>query len=448
MNVPIYNKLSEYHEKNRIPFAMPGHKNGRGLVPELYQFDVTELAATLDLNGQSCDIKNSNKLLKDLYGADASFILTGGSTLAVQAMLSAVLAPGDTLLAGADCHMSVINTCAVCGFKLRLVPMRYNEQFGVPTVNEEFDITPDIRAVIMTSPNYYGIVKDIESLALKCHEAGVPLLIDEAHGAHFISSYFPQTAVNYADMVCQSAHKTLNALTGAAYLHVNGSLVDINRVKRALRSFGTSSPSYPIAASADIARAELEAADYKEIIKSCTKLREDLIKLGLAVLENGDRTRVVINFNEYDLTGFEVSDRLSERFGIDVEMADLFNIVLIATPYNNKRDFEKLVDALGAITAGAERRRTKTAFLPPTITTDMISPSLGLYRKTEYVPLDEAAGRIAGTVISSYPPGTAIVVTGEIIRKESIEYIKSLIAVGAMLTGVRDSKAEVAEWKG
>ncbi|MBR0366561.1 MAG: aminotransferase class V-fold PLP-dependent enzyme [Clostridia bacterium] len=443
MNTPIYNKLKEYQEKQRISFAMPGHKNGRGLVSELYKCDVTELVSTLDLNGQSSDVKQANRLLADLYGADTSFILTGGSTLGVQAMLSSVLAPGDTLLAGADCHMSVINTCAVCGFKIRLVPMRYNERFGVPTVNEEFDITPDIKAVLMTSPNYYGIAKDAESLAAQCHAAGVPLLVDEAHGAHFMSLHFPQTAVRYADMVCQSAHKTLNALTGAAYLHVNGGLIDINRVNRALHSFGTSSPSYPIAASADIARAELETTDHREIIKGCIELKKELEKLELGVLENDDRTRVVINFNEYELSGFEVSEMLSERFGIDVEMADLFNIVLIVTSYNNRTDIKKLIEACGVITTGAERRRTKPAFIPPAAIRDIISPSEGWYKKTEFVPIDESAGRIAGTVISSYPPGTAIVVTGETIRKESIEYIRSLIAAGAVLTGIKDNKVEV-----
>lgn len=448
MNTPIYNKLKEYQEKQRIPFAMPGHKNGRGLVPELYKYDVTELISTLDLNGQSGDVEQANKLLAELYGADTSFILTCGSTLGVQAMLSSVLAPGDTLLAGTDCHMSVINTCAVCGFKIKLVPMRYNERFGVPTVNEAFDIYPDIKAVLMTSPNYYGIAKDTERLAAQCHAAGVPLLIDEAHGAHFVSPRFPQTAVGHADMVCQSAHKTLNALTGAAYLHVNGDLVDINRVKRALRSFGTSSPSYPIAASADIARAELEAADHREIIKSCAELKEELERLGLGVLENDDMTRVVINFNDYALSGFEVSEMLSEKFGIDVEMADLFNIVLIVTPYNNRSDLQKLIKACRVITEGAERKRTKTAFIPPAVTGDIISPSEGWYKKTERVPIDEAEGRIACAVVSSYPPGTAIIVTGETIRKESIEYIKSLIAAGAMLTGIKDNKVEVVEWKG
>lgn len=449
METPIYTKLKEYHKKNRVPFAMPGHKNGRGLAADLKKCDVTELAATVDLHGKSPEVARANELLSELYGSDVSFIMTGGSTEGVQVMLSSVLRPGDTLLAGADCHTSVINTCALCGFRLRLVPIRYNEEFCVPTVNEDFEITPDIKAVIMTSPNYYGIAKDIKGIAEKCHAAGVPLLVDEAHGAHFGSPMFsgsgdfPRSAVRYADMVCQSAHKTLNALTGAAYLHVNEDVVDIKRVRRALASFGTSSPSYPIAASADIARAELEYADYGDIIEKCVDLEFDLEKLDIKVLENDDVTRVVICFCDYELTGFEVARRLSEEYGIDVEMADMYNIVLIATPWNRTLDFVKLTNALGEIAKSAGKRSLEPQIIPPPVTDAVISPSCGWYAETELVPLEEAAGRIASMTITAYPPGTAIVVTGETIRNESIEYIKELIAAGAQLTGVSEGKAEV-----
>ncbi|MBQ3425727.1 MAG: aminotransferase class V-fold PLP-dependent enzyme [Clostridia bacterium] len=454
METPIYTKLKEYHKKNRIPFAMPGHKNGRGLAADLKKCDVTELAATVDLHGQSPEVTRANELLSELYGSDKSFIMTGGSTEGVQAMLSSVLTPGDTLLAGADCHVSVINTCALCGFRLRLVPIRYDEEFCIPTANEDFEITPDIKAVLMTSPNYYGIAKDIKGIAEKCHAAGVPLLVDEAHGAHFGSPMFsglgdfPKSAVRYADMVCQSAHKTLNALTGAAYLHIKEGLIDIKRVKRALASFGTSSPSYPIAASADIARAELEYSDYGAIIEKCVDLEFDLEKLDIKVLENDDITRVVIGFSEYELTGFEVARRLSDKYGIDVEMADMNNIVLIATPWNKALDFAKLTKALGEIVGGAEKRSRRPMILPPPVTDTVVSPSCGWYAETELVPLEEATDRIAATTITAYPPGTAIVVTGERIRNESIEYIKKLINAGAQLKGISGDKAEVVKWTG
>ena len=156
--------------------------------------------------------------------------------------------------------MSVINTCALLGINLKLFPKEIDNSFSVPkgTGTLKKHLTDDIDAVIITSPNYYGICSDIKNTAEECHAKNIPLLVDEAHGAHFIASnLFPQTAVKYADAVCQSAHKTLNAMNGSSYLHINGDLIDRKRLEKSLYMFQSSSPSYVIASSADIARDEL-----------------------------------------------------------------------------------------------------------------------------------------------------------------------------------------------
>ena len=448
METPIYTRLEEYYRKNRIPFAMPGHKNLRGLVPDLQKCDVTELAATVDLHHESAEVRRANELLSALYKAERSFIMTGGSTAGVQVMLSSVLKPGDTVLAASDCHMSVINTCALCGFRLRMLPTEYNSEFGISMRFREFGIPTDVKAVIITSPNYYGIVKDIKSIARKCHEADIPLLVDEAHGAHFIGSEkLPQSAVRLgADMVCQSAHKTLNALTGAAYLHISGSRIDIRRVKRAIAAFETSSPSYPIAASADAARATLAEISYEEIIDECERFREAITRAtDIRVLDNDDITRIVLNFSAYNISGFKVSEMLSEHFGIDAEMSDRFNLVLIAAPWNRHSDFMELFSALCDIAAMTDKRVYAPVCLPPPVYDAVISPSDGWFAETENISLDDASGRTSASVVTAYPPGTAIIVTGERIRLGQIEYIKGLTAAGAELIGVRDNKVEVVK---
>lgn len=447
METPIYTKLSDYHRKNRISFAMPGHKNLRGLAPDLQQCDVTELAATADLHHEDESVKRANELLSSLYGSQYSYIMTGGSTAGIQTMITAVLNPGDTLLASADCHMSVINTCAICGFRLRLIPVGFDKEYGIPDGLGDFDIDDGVKAVLLTSPDYYGRVKDIASAAEKCRAAGVPLLVDEAHGAHFIADKaFPETAVRLgADAVCQSAHKTLNALTGAAYLHVCSESISRTRIKRALVSFQSSSPSYPIAASADAARAVLAETDYKEIIEECAGFKEALGRATLIrSLENDDPTRIVLSFAAYDITGFDISARLSSFSGIDVEMADLNNIVLITTPWNTHSDFMELFRALRDL-SGTLMPAADNCLNPPPAAADEADPSIGWYADTELADIDDADGRIAAATVSSYPPGTGIIIMGTIITKEQTEYIKKLIAAGAEITGITDNKIEVVK---
>ncbi len=448
METPIYTKLEAFYRKGRPSFAMPGHKNLRGLAPGLQKCDVTELAATVDLHHESDEVKRANELLSGLYGSKRSFIMTCGSTAGIQVMLSSVLKPGDTLLADADCHISVINTCAVCGFKIKLIPVRYNKEFFVPGGVGKICPEDDIKAVILTSPNYYGIIKNVRHAADICHAAGIPLLIDEAHGAHFAGdSAFPKSAVGLgADMVCQSAHKTLNALTGAAYLHVCGNMVDIKRVRRALASFQTSSPSYPIAASADIARAELAESRYSAIIDECGQFRDAISRFTkIRVLENDDITRIVLNFSAYDVTGFEVSKRLSDYFGIDVEMADCFNIVLIATPWNRHSDFADLFSALKDITDMLPPRSAMPEISPPPVTDGVIAPSAGWFADTEPVEPDAAEGRISAVSVTAYPPGIPIIITGAVISAGQIEYIKLLTRFGAEITGMDDNRIEVVK---
>ncbi|MGN1116116.1 MAG: aminotransferase class I/II-fold pyridoxal phosphate-dependent enzyme [Candidatus Ornithomonoglobus sp.] len=449
METPIYTRLVDYHRKGRISFAMPGHKNMKGLAPRLLQCDVTELAATVDLHHECDTVKRADKLLTKLYKTRESFIMTCGSTAGIQTMLSSVLKPGDTVLAAADCHMSVINTCAICGFKLRLIPVTIDKEFLIPRDIQDFEITPDVKAVIVTSPNYYGIVKDIRTLAEKCHAAGIPLLADEAHGAHFIGSPdFPESAVSLgADMVCQSAHKTLNALTGAAYLHVCGDDIDIKRVKRSLGAFQTSSPSYPVAASADTARAELEEAGYGNIIDECRQFREAIGRAAkIRVLDNDDITRIVLCFAEYEVTGFKIGKMLSEHFGIDVEMSDYLNIVLIATPWNTHNEFMQLFSALRDICKMLEPREKSVEILPPPVYTELINPSDGWYAKTETIAMDKAAGRISAAAITAYPPGTALIITGAVITEEQLDYIKTLKTAGAEITGLSGGGIEVVKW--
>lgn len=452
MNTPIYNKLKNYRSSDRVPFAMPGHKNGRGLEPDLINLDVTELSGTLNLRQENDEtVAESCELLSKLYCSDESFILTCGSTAGIQSMLTSVLRPGDTLLVGSDCHMSVINTCALCGYKLRFIPASIDPESLIPyddeDVNDILDRYRDISAVLITSPNYYGMCRNVRRFADACHRHRIPLLVDEAHGAHFIASEtLPQTAIQCgADAAVNSAHKTLNALTGAAYLHIKGNLINRHRLNAALGMFQTSSPSYPIAASADIARADIENhSAWGNLVSFCNSFRKRLSdELMLRVIENDDPTRLVINFSIFDTTGFSICDTLSDKYGIDAEMADMVNVVFITSPSNTKQDFERLFDALREISETLGLRKESLKVLMPSARERCFDPQYAFYADVEYVRMTDSIDRICAQTITAYPPGIPVLCAGEEIAPNHILYLRHLKNIGAVFTGFDGSKIAV-----
>jgi len=445
MSTPIYSRLEEYFREKRVSFAMPGHKQGRGLKADFICCDVTELDKTVNLRSDDdAVIGEAQKLLAQLYGSQESYILTGGSTAGIQAMLASALMPGDTVLVSGDCHMSVINTCALCGYKMKFIPATFDSQTFIAKDKENaadyIRHERKVDAVLVTSPNYYGMCRNIEEIAQVCHERDIPLLVDEAHGAHFIASEkLPESAIRCgADAVVNSAHKTLNALTGAAYLHINSRLLNKARLKQALMMFQTSSPSYPIAASADFARAQLEQTDeWDVLVEDCRELRRILEEHPfMNIVENDDPTRLVVNFSVFDTDGYEISARLSENYGIDVEMADIANIVLIITPSNTTEDLELLIKALDEIYSTLTIRREPISILPPPEHSEHIDPQTAFYSRSKLVSSANSFGKVSAATITAYPPGIPIICMGEEITAGHVGYIRHLMNMGAKFTGL------------
>ncbi len=450
MQTPLYTRLINYHLQNRISFAMPGHKNGVGLIGELLRCDVTELLKTEDLFHAGEYTKKSLHLLAKTYKAQKSFILTSGSTTAIHTMLLSVLNNGDTLLVSADAHMSVVNICALMGIKIRVLPKEYKNNLPTKTVGiaKMLKKYPDIKACIITSPNYFGVCSDIENIAKECHQYGIPLIVDEAHGAHFIASdKLPKTAMELgADMSCQSAHKTLNALTGAAYLHIKSDLVSPEQVEKTLIMLHSSSPSYVIASSADIARAQLECSDvWDGTIKICEEFKAAIKDTtDIEFLENDDKTRLVLCFDKYDISGFEVSSALCEEYGIDIEMATMNAIVLIVTVSNTKDELERMGIALGNILKTVSKKQ-KSEFLLNIEHSEEILPFVAHRSNTKEVHINDCVGKVCASTITVYPPGIPVLYAGEIIKKEAIDYIKANEEKGALITGINDGLISVCE---
>ena len=447
MRTPIFTRLKKYHSENRISFAMPGHKNGRGIDFELLKCDVTELSKTCDLHQRSAEVSASCESVAKHYGSEKSYIVTVGSTACIQAMLSGNLAFGDTVLASADCHMSVVNTCALCGFNLRFIPKSvdgYNVMRKLDPIEPLLEKHPDVKAVIITSPTYYGICEDISSIAKVCHNRGIPLLVDEAHGAHFgACEALPKSAVTLgADAVCQSVHKTLNALTGAAFLHLSGEYINKSRTEAALNMFQTSSPSYVIASSAELAIASSDfEKSWSDICANSAALADKISNTTkIRVLPNDDPTRLVLNFSKYHICGTEVSEILCEKYAIDAEMADRDNIVLIITPSNTLEDLETLYRALCEITETAKQSDVTKRILPPPVKSDVVRPYEAFYGEAREVLLDDSEGMICACNVCAYPPGIPVLVQGMKITKEQILYVNDLIRCNVNVTGMNSGK--------
>lgn len=452
METPIYDRLCAYKNKNKISFAMPSHKGAKGLCDNLFSLDVTELSDTVDLIHPDSATQKTLSRLSDIYSSEKSFIITCGSTLAIQVMICSTLKGGDTLLASSDCHTSVINICSILGINIRLIPKEYDKVSAIPTktpsVQDMLQKYPDIKACLVTSPNYFGVCSEIKSLAKECHAHNIPLLVDEAHGAHFVASEnLPKTAIELgADISCQSAHKTLNALTGASFLHIKSDIISPKKLEAVLCMLHTSSPSYPIVASAEIAINSLTADLWNKLFVLCKKIKQDIEQKTLVkFLKNDDATRLVACFDRYDISGFEISKILSEKYNIDVEMATPSSIVLIASPWNEESDFEKVAKSIIEIATNLKKKTTKREFFVPVHTDKLIKPRP--FDSTKAISIDKSVSKICANTITVYPPGIPILYPGSQITQPAIDYILSAKKQGALITGLFDDNITITEEK-
>lgn len=457
MKGKIFEMLEKYINRRRISFSMPGHKNGKGIDGFWGDFDVTELEDTDSLHDSEGAVLAACGKIAGIFSADMSLIMVNGSTGGIFTMLASVTKPGDEVLVSRTSHMSVINACVVLGLSPVFFEHKICDEFSVAGGADIDDLKKkidcgNIRAVLVTSPNYFGMVSDIKAISSIAKEKNIPLLVDEAHGAHFIAGDFlPESALSLgADMAVQSTHKTLNGLNQSAVLHVKAGLVDLERVKAVSVFFQTSSPSYPIAASAENAILEVagNGEAWRAVLKRCRKLKESLredtkIKMPdkKECFYDLDETRLTFNFSMYNVTGHEVSDILRLKYNIDAEMADGENIVLIATPANSAKDFDTLEEALKGICSGLERveKRKKPCVLPG-LDKPEILPTEAFYGEGEWIAIEESLGRISAVVVTVYPPGVPVLVPGALIEEKCIKYI---MECGGRVTGMKDGKIKV-----
>lgn len=442
---------------------MPGHKLGKGIPPELMSnaalLDLTEIPGTDNLHYPEGAIKEAQELAARAFGAEHTFFLVNGSTCGIHAMILSLCRPGDKLVIARDCHKSVINGMLLAGVQPVYVKPGFNSDFAIPSALSPKDVeiaikeNPDAIGVLITRPNYYGICSDIEKIAEITHAYGKILAVDEAHGSHLrFSSSLPICAMDGgADICVQSAHKTLPALTQSAYLHVKGNRIDTERLQFFLSSLQTSSPSYILMASLDIAREIMEQKGkemleqllgYVDIIEK-RLVDNRLTVLGDHFVEEGsmDKTRLVVNVKRLGVTGFDIDRLLRKEYNIQVEMADLYNIVCICTVSDQKSDYEKLEKALVETSERLKDNPSTSKILVGDLKVPPLAFDLKeiLNRKGRKVKLGEAVGMVSKTIVTPYPPGIPVICPGEIILEDAVNYIGSIVRMGGTVNGLEEN---------
>lgn len=457
MNRPLVERMIEFTQKKPISFHVPGHKNGMlsGLPVELrsaLSFDMTELTGLDDLHQPEEVIKEAQERLADFYQSDSSYFLVNGSTVGNLAMIYATCRAGDLVIVQRNAHKSIFNALELVEAKPILITPEWDEyttSVGVVSekqVQEAIRLYPGAKAVILTYPTYYGTTgNQLEEIIKICHSNRIPVLVDEAHGAHFgIGKPFPKSALTLgADIVVHSAHKTLPAMTMGSYLHVKSTLVSEERVEKYLQMLQSSSPSYLLMASLDDARAYAETYTEKDV-SSFLQMRKELIDQmvkikDLEVITANDPLKLMIRVEEY--TGFQLLEAL-ENEQIYAELADPYQVLFVLPLLKEGMDYpikeishriQKAIDALD------RSKKVMKKNYPTKLTRDIAELCYNREEleefQSDWLHYEEAIGKVVSASVIPYPPGIPLLLAGERVSKEDIELLVSLTNMNASFQG-------------
>lgn len=425
MQETLYKALLDYKSLGRSSFHTPGHKNNFYSKIDLLSLDYTELPMTDSLYEASGAIKTSEEKVSKLYGSKASFFSSGGNTLCMQAMIRLCAGRGEKILCDRLVHRSAVSAMALLGIEPVWVKRNFKNgiawSIDIKDLENKLAKNKDAKAFYLTSPNYFGVMQDISLISKICSRFGIPVIVDNAHGAHL--KFLGLHPLDFgAAMTADSAHKTLPVLTAGAWLHVNEEKFK-DKAKSAMALFGSTSPSYPIMASLDIARCWLEKNGYKEykaLAKKVNNLKK-LSNLKNMFLNGIDPARITINASVLGLSGYELRDELY-KYKIEPEMCGKYHVVLIPTPFNSKEDWRHLESFVKEIKP-KDKKITLQETFEMNIPKKVCSLTGGIMSDFETVPLKACLGRIAAEIICPCPPGVPVVMPGEEIgafEKESL----------------------------
>ena len=464
---PIAEAMRRYSEDGALAFHTPGHKQGLGahsLLKELITAEGLRREVSLmeeldDLHDPRTCIKEAQEMAAELWNADEAFFMVNGTTSAVQAMIMATLKPDDVVLVPRNAHRCVMSGLILSGARPVYLMPETDSRFGislnltVETVRNAIEEYPQAKALIIVSPNYYGVAADLSAIASLLHKRGMLLLVDEAHGAHLrFSDKLPISAIDAgADLVAQSTHKLLGSLTQTSMLMVKSDLIDIEHVKRTVSLLQSTSPNYLLLASLDIARLQMQESGrelLERAIKLSERLRDSISQIdGLQTFNDVegfelDSTKVTVNVSGLGLTGIEAEQILRHQYKVQCELSDVNNLLFLITFADTNDEIERLISSLQSLSDHQRRMnidiKSYPAFKIPN-TISKLTPREAFYSLKTAVNIDSAVNRICAEEVTFYPPGIPILQPGELITAEIVEYIKANKNIGRRLIGAADT---------
>lgn len=454
---PLYKKLVTFTTNKPVSFHVPGHKNGTvfpkhasNLFESILSIDLTELAGLDDLHAPDGVIKDAETLAAEYFGANHTFFLVGGSTVGNLAMILSVCGQGDKMIVQRNCHKSVMNGLELAGAHPIFVAPQYDEtvnRYTNPTIQsmkQTIDDHSDAKGIILTYPDYFGKVFDIAAVIEYAHRKNIPVLVDEAHGVHFsLEGPFPASALDLgADMVVQSAHKMAPSMTMGSYLHIKTSLISKQQVSHFLQMLQSSSPSYPIMASLDIARAFLATRTLEDInilLESVKEVRavfsESNLWSVLPITSHDDPLKITLQMNS-GLSGFDAAEAFESQ-NIYPELATYNHILFV----HGLGKFERMHHLRNSVKSVTEQLKIMDNHATMDIrklfphVTDELAMGYNQMNNQQIckASIDEVAGAIAAESIIPYPPGIPFLLRGERITAEHIAVLKQLIGQGARI---------------
>ena len=472
MSRGLYDDLKDYSDSDFYPFHMPGHKRNleSGRMQEMYRIDITEIDGFDNLHNPESIIRDAQIRAAQFYHSEETYFLVNGSTAGILSAVSAVVDDGKKLIIARNCHKAVYHAAFLNRTELEYIYPEYNPEFDLAKeitaeqivekienimckegISEQKRAADIISGVVITSPTYEGIISRIREIAESVHQYGIPLIVDEAHGAHLgIHPEYPMSAVSQgADLVIQSVHKTLPAPTQTALLHKNGRLVNNRKLRRYLSIYQSSSPSYLLMTGIDEA-VSIVSREGKKRLDDLLYFRERIFSetekcRHIRICPDTEPGKLVISTKGSLVSGRRLYDIFREKYHLQMEMAAGTYVIAILSMMDTEEGINRLISALREIDKMLCDKQGENLLVPYPDRAPLKAAELwqAYQAVSEEIDFIQSKDKIAAEFVNFYPPGIPILVPGEIISSDIIDSIRSYLESGYTVQGIENQKIRI-----